>query len=519
MTLPETTTATHAAPAGSSPPSPARHRPRRAPAPAHQPQPLPPHHSRLTHPQPRPHGPPRLRESPTLPAPRPHYQDLTVEEDPSFGAEPLLRAPTVTVYLRLSSLWRERLEISRINLDQASVNLVRNDSGRWNISSLLLQAQRTTTAPTAQRRAASPCASPTLNSQPPASTSSADTKSARCPSSAPTPPSGSKTPTSGASVSRPSLPAPTSTSISKTPEPSVLKAPHPRRNPQPATAQPPRRVDRRRVRPGKPPHARPRQWLGGDLRAEADITGPISDLQLHSRLRVADAHRIEFTPLNKLDIDARCQAAYHHEQQSLDNLTCLWPTGDGHLLLTGSIPDLTSSSATPQPRNQSHARGLRRQSHRPHAPQRIHNVDATGTINGQFAWAPQAEGAGNIITGRAVADTVAIHIPATDQPITFAALRFTTPNEAATPASRQKNHQHKKAAQQQTIPSNILLLEPATFAAGAPSPMQPLRPVHPHRLHPALHRRRHHSPPPAHHSQRRPARNPHRAQPQRNRPG
>ncbi|MGB7189371.1 MAG: AsmA family protein, partial [Acidobacteriaceae bacterium] len=78
--------------------------------------------------------------------------DLVVEEDPAFGAEPLLRAPSVTVYPRLSSLWRERLEISRIDLDNASVNLVRDEGGRWNFSSLLLQASRTATAPTAQRR-------------------------------------------------------------------------------------------------------------------------------------------------------------------------------------------------------------------------------------------------------------------------------------------------------------------------------------------------------------------------------
>src|SRR5690348_13591183 len=77
--------------------------------------------------------------------------DLTVEEDPAFGAEPLLRAPEVTVYPRLSSLWRERLEISRIDLDSASVNLARDAAGRWNFSSLLLQASRTATRPTGQR--------------------------------------------------------------------------------------------------------------------------------------------------------------------------------------------------------------------------------------------------------------------------------------------------------------------------------------------------------------------------------
>src|SRR6185437_1287222 len=78
--------------------------------------------------------------------------NFAVEEDPAFGAEPLLLAPEVTVYPRLSSLWRERLEIGRIDLENASVNLARDADGRWNFSSLLLQASRTATAPTGQRR-------------------------------------------------------------------------------------------------------------------------------------------------------------------------------------------------------------------------------------------------------------------------------------------------------------------------------------------------------------------------------
>ena len=47
--------------------------------------------------------------------PRPGFvlTDLTVEEDPAFGAEPVLHANTVTASIRLLSLWRGRLEIER----------------------------------------------------------------------------------------------------------------------------------------------------------------------------------------------------------------------------------------------------------------------------------------------------------------------------------------------------------------------------------------------------------------------
>ena len=63
--------------------------------------------------------------------PRPGFviTDLTVEEDPSYGAEPVLHANTVTASIRLLSLWRGRLEISRISVDEASLNLVRTTGG------------------------------------------------------------------------------------------------------------------------------------------------------------------------------------------------------------------------------------------------------------------------------------------------------------------------------------------------------------------------------------------------------
>src|SRR5580698_8218655 len=84
-----------------------------------------------------------------LPRPGLAITDLVVEENSDFGAEPLLRSPSVMVSLRLSSLWRGRLEVSRIDLDDASVNLVHNARGQWSFGSLLEQAARIPNAPTA----------------------------------------------------------------------------------------------------------------------------------------------------------------------------------------------------------------------------------------------------------------------------------------------------------------------------------------------------------------------------------
>ena len=88
-----------------------------------------------------------------LPVPGLTLSNLVVSEDPAFGAEPTIRANTVEATLRLSSLWRRRVEFSTVRFVEPSVNLVRNSQGRWNLANVLLHAAHVETAPTAQRRA------------------------------------------------------------------------------------------------------------------------------------------------------------------------------------------------------------------------------------------------------------------------------------------------------------------------------------------------------------------------------
>lgn len=85
-----------------------------------------------------------------LPMPGFTLQNFVVEDDPAFSAEPVIRAETVKVTLRVWSLWRRRVEFSRISLDDPSLNLVHRADGRWNIESILLQASKIEAAPTAQ---------------------------------------------------------------------------------------------------------------------------------------------------------------------------------------------------------------------------------------------------------------------------------------------------------------------------------------------------------------------------------
>src|SRR6185503_1868496 len=171
-------------------------------------------------------------------------------------------------------------------------------------------------------------------------------------------------------------------------------------------------------------------------------------------------------------------AEFHHPTRSLDNLTCLWPTGDGHLLLTGAVPDLTN----PKPKLKLEINhtpvsfvvdllGLMRRG----LPGL---VDAKGTVNGEFDWGPTSgklppPTLGESLTGQAVADKVSLQLANVDHPFTFAALHFATRSEIEKPAKHAR-HGHrgrtlKQAPARPTAPSgrNVVLLEPATFDAGA----------------------------------------------------
>ena len=83
-----------------------------------------------------------------LPRPGIVLSNFVVAENPSYGAEPMLRADTVTAFLRLTSLWRGRLEIGTLDLDSPSLNLVRRSDGHWNVEELVERASQVSSAPT-----------------------------------------------------------------------------------------------------------------------------------------------------------------------------------------------------------------------------------------------------------------------------------------------------------------------------------------------------------------------------------
>jgi len=84
-----------------------------------------------------------------LPRPGFELEDLVIHDADAFGAEPFLRSPDVTASLRIAPLFRGRIEISSLSLSEASLNLARDQQGKWNLNDLIQRNASISTAPTA----------------------------------------------------------------------------------------------------------------------------------------------------------------------------------------------------------------------------------------------------------------------------------------------------------------------------------------------------------------------------------
>jgi AsmA family len=95
-----------------------------------------------------------------LPRPGFDLEGLVIYDDPAFGAEPMIRAQEVSAAIRFRSLLRGRLEIATLSATEPSINLVRNNEGRWNLAGLLERNAQIPAAPTekpaSERRPAFP---------------------------------------------------------------------------------------------------------------------------------------------------------------------------------------------------------------------------------------------------------------------------------------------------------------------------------------------------------------------------
>ena len=273
-----------------------------------------------------------------LPTPGIVLSDFTVDEDPAFGFEPALHATSVVASLRITSLWRGRLEVSRISLDEANLNLVKNAAGQWSIGTVLLRASQISNAPTGQRRASGRPRFPYIE----ATDARIDFKDGV-----------EKKPFSlmnakfamwqaNANEWRLRLDAqPVRTDLElHLSDAGEVNIEGSLRRAASLDAMP---VDLRGEWSGAQLGQVTRMIAGsdmgwrGDLDLTAAIRGTIGDFKTQSRVRIGDLRRQEFQPGTNVDVDATCRSEYHRATRVLDNITCFWPVASGHLLLTGQF--------------------------------------------------------------------------------------------------------------------------------------------------------------------------------------
>src|ERR1039458_5253714 len=271
-----------------------------------------------------------------LPWPGFEISDLSVAEDPAYGAEPVLHANKVTASIRLLALFRGRVEIGKIGVDEASLNLVRAGPARWNLDSIFrTAAAQTASAPGARHGAPLPYLEATdsrINFKDgaeklPFSLVNADLSLWQ------------ENPGEWHIRLR-GQPARTDGSLHQE-ETGVVRVEASLRR-APALRQMPLHLDidwreaqlgqLARLVTGSDPGWR------GDLTGELHLDGTAEAAQIATRLRATGVHRAEFTPVSPLDFDARCGFIYHYSHRSIENLACDSPLGDGHVKVTGEKP-------------------------------------------------------------------------------------------------------------------------------------------------------------------------------------
>ena len=273
--------------------------------------------------------------------PRPGFllTDLTVAEDPAYGAEPVLHANTVTASIRLLSLWRGRLELDTISVDEASLNLVRTPAGRWNLDSLLRSATAQAQTASASTDLKEPLRLPYLE----ATSSRINIKDGveKLPFSLDNAkislwqqnPGDWRVRLRGQPVRTDLSTEQNDTGVVRL-EASLHQASQLRQMPTHVD------LEWREAQLGQ----LTRLLLGadagwrGDMTVEVHIDGTAEAAQIKTRLRATGVHRAEFAPAEPMDFDAKCSLLAHFSARAIDNLLCDSPLGNGHIRLTGDLP-------------------------------------------------------------------------------------------------------------------------------------------------------------------------------------
>ena len=283
-----------------------------------------------------------------LPLPGFTLENFVVDEDPAFGSEPVIRATSVRATLRISSLWRRRVEFSTISFADPSVNLVHTAAGKWNLESILLHAAHIEAAPTAQKKAGPAPRFPYIEATGARLNLKLDN---------------SKTPISITDTDfalwLPDLqqwhlrlqgrPARTDTNVTDTGivqlEGTLGRAPS----------------------LGEVPLSLRGQWrnvplgaaslvlfgrdagLRGDMVLSANAQGTVSNSAIQAHLQLTGARRADFVPAQSLDVDLQCLGTAVGDFHGFQDIHCSWPPAASSvpptLAISGALPDIRNPNS------------------------------------------------------------------------------------------------------------------------------------------------------------------------------
>jgi hypothetical protein len=397
-----------------------------------------------------------------LPIPGLTLDNFVVSEDPAFGNEPTIRANSVRATLRISSLWRRRIEFSSIALTEPSINLVHTTQGAWNVDSILLQAAHIEAAPTAQ---------PTAGPQP------------RFPYIEAT----------GARINLKLDRVKTPFSLTDSdfslwlPDPGTWHfriTAHPTRTDLPvgyagivhldgtlgrSTTLDQMPIDLHGEWKEAPLGEVSRILLGRDANLRGAMTlsasalGTIGTNEIHTRLHIEDAHRSDFVPTHPLAMTAECTATVGNAFHAITTAHCAIPNGSNppYLTASGSLADVRHPGAAtltfelPATPAADLTGILQTISQR--IPQRL---TLGGILSGKMSWQTDAP----TLTGTLTLKAGTIQIDPNDKsPILLGDLTLRPADEPA-PA---KSHHPAPSGSPST-----LLLQPSTIALGGREPAQ-----------------------------------------------
>jgi AsmA family/AsmA-like C-terminal region len=410
--------------------------------------------------------------------PRPGFEiaDFEVEEDPAFGDEPMLRSASVVASIRLTSLWRGRLEMGRISFGEPSLNLVRDAQGRWNFDSVLLKASQSEIAPTVQSRPGAALRFPYIDG----TNARINFKQGY-----------EKQPLSFLNsdvavwLDKPeewrlrveAQPARTDLDLALSDtgivliDGTFLRAAELERVPMTLHAEwtkaPLGQLSRMLA-------GRDRGWRG-DLDVRADITGTAANAQVKARIRANGVHRLEFVTLEPLDMDATCQGHYLSTTSAVEDLSCVSPIGNGKLMIAGAVHSI---STQPQPDLKVHMekvpvaavleslRSLRND----FAP----SLQARGSVDGDFRFGPQQGFPNAILDGYATVNSLELTSSDLEKPLLVPQLKLATTGKAVpissvpSPVHHGKKHVAKPVL---ATTQSALVLQPFSLTGAGPAPL------------------------------------------------